>query len=181
MVNWTAVPVVDKNIAIIGLVLNIFFPGAGNIVCGISTNPQHQDSITTGIITICLNIVIPIIAYIVISFVAVITFGIGGLLYPFVFICNIAAWIYGIYWSIKCVQASDGAIPQGSFVHPNMVNQQPQQPQYQQTTYSGTIPQQQQQQQPIQQQGYQQQSYQQTDQYVQQNPSETTQGGYSTL
>eukprot|EP01080_Neovahlkampfia_damariscottae_P008980 gene8980-1079_t len=197
MVSWLGVPRVEKNIAIIGLILNLFFPGIGNIVCGVSANPRHQDSITTGIITVCLNIVIPVCAYLVLTLLSVVTFGIAGLLFPFVLIFNLIAWIYGIFWSIKCIQESDSAPQPFGFSNPTMVNGQPQQPyqqqpqqyqtqqyqqpqqQYQQQPqmYSGTIPQEQQPQQSYQQQD----TYQQTDQYVQQNPTETNENGYSNI
>jgi hypothetical protein len=98
MVRWLSPPPVENNIAVVSLILNIVFPGAGNLVVGLTTNPQDKDSITTGIVILVLNLVIPVILYVVISFLAVITFGLASLLIPFVFILNIFAWIYGIVW-----------------------------------------------------------------------------------
>jgi hypothetical protein len=98
MVRWLSPPPVENNIAIVSLILNIVFPGAGNLVVGLTTNPQDKDSITTGIVILVLNLVVPVILYVVISFLAVITFGLASLLIPFVFILNIFAWIYGIVW-----------------------------------------------------------------------------------
>jgi hypothetical protein len=98
MVRWFSPPPVENTIAILSLILNIVFPGAGNLVVGLSSNPQDKDSITTGIVIIVLNLVIPVVLYVVISFLAVITFGLASLFIPFVFILNIIAWIYGIIW-----------------------------------------------------------------------------------
>jgi hypothetical protein len=98
MVRWLSPPPVESNIAVVSLILNIILPGVGNLVVGLTTNPQDKDSINTGIIILILNLVIPVILYVVITILAVITFGLGSLLYPFVLILNLIAWIYAIVW-----------------------------------------------------------------------------------
>eukprot|EP01080_Neovahlkampfia_damariscottae_P008338 gene8338-162_t len=159
MVNWLGVPECESNQAILWCVLAWFLPGIAQIVAGVSLG--HSDSTYIGIAIILLLVFFPLVSFILITLISIVTFGFGAILFNVWPIVFIIPSIWSIVWGINCVVKNGNGVQQQNVVYQQP--QQPQQPMQQQPM---------QQQQPMMQQPMQQQpqpQQQQQQQYVDQN------------
>ena len=113
-----------------------------------------------------LALLVPTLVFILVTIIAVVTFGVGSFLYaiyPVAYIAFLLVYPWSIYWGYNCYQISNGAAPVNTTA--SEAPQQPQQPMEQQP------------QQPVEQQPMEQQQFQQVpmEQQYQQQPMEQQQ------